>query len=114
MCASDASNSPIEIRFRELTPGSRERSARAREIFPSGVVHDSRRMWPYPLYVERAKGAYKWDVDGNRYIDYFGGHGALILGHGDERVLQAVHEQLERGTHYAACHESGAGMGGTL
>ena len=105
MGASDASNSPIETRFRELTPGSMERTARAREVFPSGVVHDSRRMWPYPLYVERAKGAYKWDVDGNRYIDYFGGHGALILGHGDERVLKAVHEQLERGTHFAACHD---------
>ena len=105
MGASDASNSPIETRFRELSPGSLERTARAREVFPSGVVHDSRRMWPYPLYVERAKGAYKWDVDGNRYIDYFGGHGALILGHGDERVLKAVHEQLERGTHFAACHD---------
>ena len=88
-----------------MTPGSMRRSARAREVFPSGVVHDGRRMWPYPLYVERAKGAYKWDVDGNRYIDYFGGHGALILGHGDDRVLRAVHEQLERGTHYAACHD---------
>ena len=105
MGVSDASNSPIETRFRELTPGSMGRSARAREVFPSGVVHDSRCMWPYPLYVERAKGAYKWDVDGNRYIDYFGGHGALILGHGDDRVLKAVHEQLERGTHFAACHD---------
>ena len=105
MGVSDASNSPIETGFRELTPGSMERSARAREVFPSGVVHDSRCMWPYPLYVERAKGAYKWDVDGNRYIDYFGGHGALILGHGDDRVLKAVHEQLERGTHFAACHD---------
>ena len=105
MGASNASNSPIETRFRELTPGSMERTARAREVFPSGVVHDGRQMWPYPLYVERAKGAYKWDVDGNRYVDYFGGHGALILGHGDERVLKAVHEQLERGTHYAACHD---------
>ena len=105
MSDAERSNSPIETRFREMTPGSMQRSHRAREVFPSGVVHDGRRMWPYPLYVERAKGAYKWDVDGNRYIDYFGGHGALILGHGDDRVLQAVHEQLERGTHYAACHD---------
>lgn len=105
MSASEATNSPIETRFRDLTPGSRERAVRAREVFPSGVVHDARRMLPYPLYAERAKGAYKWDVDGNRYIDYFGGHGALILGHGDDRVLKAVHEQLERGTHFAACHD---------
>ena len=103
--SSEITNSPIETRFRERTPGSLSRNRRAQDVFPSGIVHDARKMWPYPLYVERAKGAYKWDVDGNRYIDYYGGHGALILGHGDDRVLTAVHEQLERGTHYAACHD---------
>ena len=36
---------------------------------------------PWPVYVERAQGARKWDVDGNEYIDYIGGHGALLLGH---------------------------------
>jgi glutamate-1-semialdehyde 2,1-aminomutase len=100
-----ASNSPIEAAYRARTPGSARRAAAAQAVFPSGLVHDSRRMWPYPLYVERAKGARKWDVDGNEYVDYFGGHGALILGHGHPAVLAAVHEQLDRGTHYAACHD---------
>jgi glutamate-1-semialdehyde 2,1-aminomutase len=55
--------------------------------------------------VERAQGSRKWDVDGNEYVDYYGGHGALILGHGEARVTRAVSEQLARGTHYAACSE---------
>jgi glutamate-1-semialdehyde 2,1-aminomutase len=38
-------------------------------------------------------------------VDYYGGHGALLLGHNDDVVIEAVHRQLELGTHYAACHE---------
>ena len=37
-------------------------------------------MLPHPIYVARASGSRKWDVDGNEYVDYHGGHGALILG----------------------------------
>ena len=48
---------------------------------------------------------HKWDVDGNEYVDYPGGHGALLLGHNHPAVLEAVREQLARGTHYGACHE---------
>jgi glutamate-1-semialdehyde 2,1-aminomutase len=105
MDRAEPSNSPIETQYRALTPGSMVRTERARDVFPSGIVHDSRRMWPYPLYVDRALGAHKWDVDGNEYVDYYGGHGALILGHGHPHVLAAVHEQLDRGTHFAACHD---------
>ena len=45
---------------------------------------------PHPLYVERAAGSRKWDVDGNEYVDHLGGHGALILGHGYPAVVEAV------------------------
>jgi glutamate-1-semialdehyde 2,1-aminomutase len=99
------SNSEIEARYRQRTVKSASRAASAREIFPSGIVHDSRKTDPWPIYVERAKGARKWDIDGHEYIDYYGGHGALILGHGHPKVLEAVHAQLELGTHYGACHE---------
>ena len=40
------------------------------------------------------------------YVDYFGGHGALLLGHSHPKVVAAVHEQIERGTHYGASHET--------
>ena len=77
---------------------------RARALFPDAVTHDNRRMQPFPLYVDRADGAYKWDVDGHRYIDYWMGHGALLLGHNPPAVRDAVREQALKGTHYGACH----------
>ena len=103
--AGALSNSTIVARYRERTPGSADRSQAAHSVFPSGIVHDGRRMLPYPIYVERAAGARKWDVDGNEYVDYFGGHGALILGHCDPQVTRAAQRQLELGTHPAACHD---------
>jgi glutamate-1-semialdehyde 2,1-aminomutase len=98
-------NSPIIAAYRAHTPGSAARFARALELFPSGITHDSRYIEPYGLYIDRAAGPRKWDVDGNAYVDYFGGHGALLLGHCHPRVVAAVHEQIERGTHFGASHE---------
>ena len=105
MNAGTLSNSGIVARYRERTRGSAARSEEARSIFPSGIVHDSRRVLPYPIYVERAAGSHKWDVDGNEYVDYHGGHGALILGHCDPQVTRAARRQLQLGTHPAACHD---------
>lgn len=105
MSAVSPSNSKIEAAYREHTPNSASRSRQARSVFPSGLVHDARKLSPYPIYVERAKGSHKWDVDGNEYVDYYGGHGALILGHAHERMLGATHAQLELGTHFGACHD---------
>ena len=98
-------NSNIVAAYRERTVRSEQLAVRARQHLPSGLVHDGRKIDPYPIYVERAQGSRKWDVDGNEYIDYYGGHGALLLGHNHPQVIEAVHEQLDRGTHYAACHE---------
>ena len=60
---------------------------------------------PIRSTLQRAPGPVKWDVDGNQYVDYFGGHGALILGHNHPTVMAAVHAALDRGTHFGACHE---------
>src|SRR5918911_4184224 len=79
--------------------------AQALNVFPSGVTHDSRFMRPLPIYVTHAKGSHKWDVDGNEYVDYFGGHGALILGHNHPDGTAAVAEQVQKGSHYRASHE---------
>jgi glutamate-1-semialdehyde 2,1-aminomutase len=98
-------NSPIITAYRSATPGSAARAAEAASLFPSGITHDSRYIEPYGLYIARAAGPRKWDVDGNCYVDYFGGHGALLLGHCHPEVMAAVHAQLDRGTHYGASHE---------
>ena len=98
-------NSPIVAAYRAATPGSAARAAEAAALFPSGITHDSRYIEPYGLYISRAQGPRKWDVDGRCYVDYFGGHGALLLGHCHPEVMAAVHAQLDRGTHYGASHE---------
>ncbi len=100
------SNSRIEAAYRERTRRSAELAKEARELFPSGITHDSRRLDPYTIYVDRAEGPRKWDVDGNEYIDYFGGHGALMLGHHHPDIDRVIVEALGRGTHFGSSHES--------
>jgi glutamate-1-semialdehyde 2,1-aminomutase len=90
--------------YTDALPASRALAERAQRLFPDAVTHDNRRMQPFPLYVDRAEGAFKWDVDGRRYIDYWMGHGALLLGHNPPAVRDAVREQAGNGTHYGACH----------
>ncbi len=86
-------------------PGSAQRYAEATRIFPGGVTHDNRYAQPFPLYITHGTGPYKWDVDGNEYVDYVSGHGALILGHSHPAIAAAVSEQISRGTHLGACTE---------
>ena len=95
----------IDQEMYERMAGSAALYERAKETFPSGVTHDARYAKPFPIYVNRAQGSRKWDVDGNEYVDYYGGHGALILGHCHPAVTQAVVEQAQKGSHYGACHE---------
>jgi glutamate-1-semialdehyde 2,1-aminomutase len=94
----------LQAAYTDALPASEALAHRARQLFPDAVTHDNRRMQPFPLYVDRAEGAYKWDVDGHRYVDYWMGHGALLLGHNPPAVRDAVREQALRGTHYGACH----------
>jgi glutamate-1-semialdehyde 2,1-aminomutase len=95
----------VQDAYTDALPASRALFERARRLFPDAVTHDNRRMQPFPVYVDRADGAYKWDVDGHRYVDYWMGHGALLLGHNPPPVRDAVRDQALRGTHYGACHE---------
>src|SRR6185312_15041492 len=98
------SNSTILAAYRERTPRSAALAAAAQEVLPSGISHDARHLDPYGIYVERAQGPRKWDVDGNEYVDYYGGHGALLLGHGHKVVLAATQAALACGTQFGANH----------
>jgi glutamate-1-semialdehyde 2,1-aminomutase len=89
----------------ERFAGSQRLYERACGLFPDGVTHDGRYLQPFPIYVDRAAGSRKWDVDGNELIDYWVGHGALLLGHSHPAVVEAVQKQAERATHPGACHE---------
>ena len=55
-----------------------------------------------PVVFDRVKGAYAWDVDDNKYIDYVGTWGPAILGHADDDVLEAVAKTMEKGTSFGA------------
>jgi glutamate-1-semialdehyde 2,1-aminomutase len=71
----------------------------AKASLPDGVTHDVRRLTPFPLYMDRGRGARKWDVDGHEYIDCVMGHGALILGHCHPDIVEEADRQIRRGTH---------------
>ena len=99
------SNSGIIAAYRARTPGSADLAREAANLFPSGITHDSRAARPVRRSTSRApQGPHKWDVDGNRYIDYFGGHGALILGHSHPVVTAAVPRRPAQGTQFGANH----------
>ena len=98
-------NSRIIAAYCERTPRAAKRHLEALGRFPGGIVHDARHMRPYGISVDRANAARKWDSDGHEYVDYCGGHGALLLGHSHPKVVEAVQAQLARGMHFAAPNE---------
>ena len=83
-------------------PGSAQRYRESLGIFPGGVTHDTRYAQPFPLFMTHGEGPRKWDVDGNEYVDYVSGHGALLLGHSHPAIAEAVSRQIQRGTHLGA------------
>src|SRR5690348_5815515 len=95
----------LTARYEAEFANSHKLHGQAKTVFPNGVTHDLRYLEPFPVYVERASGAHKWDVDGHELIDYWAGHGALLLGHGHPAVVEAVRQQMGRATHPGACHE---------
>jgi glutamate-1-semialdehyde 2,1-aminomutase len=85
---------------------SKELQRRASPIIPLGV-NSNFRYWGEGItpYVQRAKGAYLWDVDGNRYIDYRMAFGPIILGHAYDAVDAKVHEEIDKGVLFAMTGE---------
>lgn len=102
---NSATNSAIVTDYKARTQGSGKLFERAIKVLPSGITHDARYLDPYSIHVAKARGARKWDVDGNEYVDYFGGHGAMLLGHSHPAVVEAVKKQMDLGTHYGSSHE---------
>jgi glutamate-1-semialdehyde 2,1-aminomutase len=91
----------------------RDRSAaafdRALALMPGGVNSPARAFGAVggsPIFIDRAEGAYLYDIDGNRYIDYIGSWGPMILGHGHFEVIAALGRAIARGTSYGAPTEA--------
>ena len=85
-----------------------ELSTRARAALPGGVSHELRYRAPHPVFIDRAKGAEKWDVEGRRYIDFKMGSASQLLGHGYPAVVEALQRQAGRAIFSADCHEAEA------
>jgi glutamate-1-semialdehyde 2,1-aminomutase len=78
---------------------------RARRVIPGGVnspVRAFRAVGGTPRFIQRAQGAYFWDANGRRYIDYIGSWGPMILGHGHPAVVQAVQQAVTNGFSFGA------------
>ncbi|MCZ6820505.1 MAG: glutamate-1-semialdehyde 2,1-aminomutase [Calditrichaeota bacterium] len=77
----------------------------ATEVLPGGVnspVRAFKGVGGTPLFIARAEGAYLYDVDGNKYIDYVGSWGPMIVGHAHPQVVEAVNTAVANGTSYGA------------
>jgi glutamate-1-semialdehyde 2,1-aminomutase len=90
--------------YKEKTIRSLDLYNKARLVLPGGVTYKIRDFHPYPPYVIRGLGKKVIDVDGNEYVDYWMGHGALILGHSNPEIVKMVKSQAEIGTHYGYEH----------
>src|SRR5450759_73185 len=75
---------------------------RAKKILPGGVNSPVRAFAPYPFFVECAQGSKMYDADGKAYVDYCMAYGALLLGHAYPEIMDAVKNQLAKGTLYGA------------
>jgi glutamate-1-semialdehyde 2,1-aminomutase len=75
----------------------------ANEVIPGGVnspVRAFKGVGGFPIFIKEAKGAYLYDEDGNKYIDYINSWGPMILGHAHEPVVNAIIEKTKKGTSF--------------
>lgn len=70
----------------------------SKKVIPSGVNSPVRLFTPYPFFAKKSNGAYIWDEENTKYIDFCNGYGALLLGHRRKEIIQAVSKQLANGT----------------
>ncbi len=87
------------------TTKSQQLFAEAQRYIPGGVnspVRAFKSVGGPPLFIAKAKGAYLWDVDGNKFIDYVHSWGPMILGHAPGPVIKAIQRAASRGTSYGA------------
>lgn len=87
------------------TQASEKLYHRAGTVLPGGVnspVRAFKAVGGTPLFIERAEGAYLIDVDGNRYVDYVGSWGPMLVGHAHQQIINAVRTALSKGTSYGA------------
>src|ERR1700676_11617 len=95
-------------------PRSRDAFARACRVIPRGVNSPGRAFGAvggHPLFIARGEGPYLYDIDGNKYLDYIGSWGPLLLGHAHPRVVRAVEAAMRRGAPFRGAAAGRAALG---
>jgi len=78
----------------------------SKKVIPSGVNSPVRYFEPYPFFTKKSNGAYIWDEEEKKYIDFCNGYGALLLGHRRKEIIRSVSNQLTKGTLYCTPTQS--------
>jgi len=91
--------------FAARTPKSKAALEAGKQYLPLGVSSNFRSYPPHPIFVDHAKGGHMWDLDGNEYIDFNLSFGVLMVGHSHPAILEAVIEEIARGTMYGMPYE---------
>ena len=99
-----SSTNDLMATFAARRPKSAALFERAKQVLGGAVGHDLRYSLPMPLYIQRGRGGRKWDIDGNEYVDFLMGNGALLLGHADLEVVYAISRAAAFGTHFGNDH----------
>jgi glutamate-1-semialdehyde 2,1-aminomutase len=102
------------VTYAKRTTKSQAANKRAWESLPAGVASSFQYYDPHPVMADRAEGSRIWDLDGNEYVDYNMGFGALFSGHSHPVMAKALHEQIARGTLFVTPCESNADVAENL
>lgn len=97
--------------YEDKTQTSKRLFHEASKVFPGGINHNIRFFKPYPFFSKWAKGKTLCDVDDNEYTDYWMGHWSLILGHSARTVVNALSQQIRKGTLYGTANNMSLELG---
>ena len=95
---------PLYTTYRAARPKSTALYQRASKTLGGKAGHDLRHFEPVPFYASHGRKGRKWDVDGNEYIDFLMGNGALLLGHANPAIVEAITRTVGQGTHFGNDH----------
>ncbi len=96
------------VEYTARTKKSQAATARAKQVLPMGVPSSFQFYDPHPVVAARAQGSWLEDVDGNHYVDFNMGYGALLAGHAHPVLVAAVEDQMRRGTLFVTPCETNA------
>jgi len=83
--------------LQNILPKSIAQWNEGKSVMPGGVIKGAYFLPPCPVYMDRSRDCYLWDIDGHRYVDFANHHTAMILGHSHPAVVEAVKNALDRG-----------------